>query len=337
MSGKQKPMPFTPEEMEKIFNTDIITYAEKHGMEIEKGDKKTVHVKNSGGLYLFKHGRGFICFATGKQGNIVEFAMEYLNFSKREAMEDILGSRAYENTRSTFTVLSGQDKSRGEMILPPHDRSNNRAAAYLVNIRKIDEEIVYAMMEQNRVYQARQEKNGIVYLNCAFVGYDEKGVPRYCSLREMKAGSGFRQDIENSDKTYGFLMPGRSKRVYEFEAPIDAMSHATLCKRFGVDWQKDYRISEGCLSDRALERFLMLHPEIDEIVFCYDNDRDGRLPDGTPHNHGQVRAQEMSVKYGKKGYRTLIQTPHLKDFNQDTTDYYRFPEQEQEEDEAMEL
>lgn len=337
MKEKQRPMPFTQEEMEKIFQTNIITYAESRGMEIEKGDKKTVHVKNSGGLYLFKHGRGFICFATGRQGNIVEFAMEYFHFSKLEAMEDILGSRAYENTRPVLTVLSDQEKKLGEMVLPPHDRNNNRAASYLVNTRMIDEEIVYAMMEQGRIYQARQERNGIVYLNCAFVGYDERGAPRYCSLREMKAGSGFRQDVEHSDKTYGFLMPGKSNRVYEFEAPIDALSHATLCKQFGVDWQKDYRISEGCLSDRALERFLKQHPEVNEIVFCYDNDRDGRLPDGTPHNHGQVKAMEMKEKYEKRGYRTLIQTPHLKDFNQDRTDYYTFPEQAQEEDEEMEL
>lgn len=69
------------------------------------------------------------------------------------------------------------------------------------------------------------------------------------------------------------------------------MSHATLCKLNGIDWQEDHRVAEGCLSDKALYRYLERHPEIDEIVFCYDNDVDGQLPDGTPHNHGQVRAE----------------------------------------------
>ena len=77
-------------------------------------------------------------------------------------------------------------------------------------------------------------------------------------------------------------MEGKSNRVYEFEAPIDAMSHATLYKLRGYDWRKDYRISEGCLSDRALKRFLEEHPKVNEIVFCYDNDVDGKLADGTP-------------------------------------------------------
>ena len=56
-----------------------------------------------------------------------------------------------------------------------------------------------------------------------------EGKPRYCALRAPGSERKFRQDVENSDKTYGFCMEGRSDRVYEFEAPIDAMSHATLC------------------------------------------------------------------------------------------------------------
>ena len=105
-----------------------------------------------------------------------------------------------------------------------------RVFAYLTKTRKIDPEIVQTMMKQAKVYQSRQEIGGKVRRNCAFVGYDSKGTPRYCALRGPSAGSSFRQDMENSDKTYGFLMEGKSNRVYEFEAPIDAMSHATLYK-----------------------------------------------------------------------------------------------------------
>ena len=112
-------------------------------------------------------------------------------------------------------------------------------------------------------------------------------------------------------------MEGRSNRVYEFEAPIDAMSHATLCKLNGIDWQGDHRVAEGCLSDKALYRYLERHPEIDEIVFCYDNDVDGQLPDGTPHNHGQVRAEISAGIFADLGYTTFIQTPNTKDFNKD--------------------
>ena len=57
-----RPMPFTEEQMQQIYNTNIIDFAVQNGFEIEKSDKATVHVKNNGGLYLFKHGRGFYSF-----------------------------------------------------------------------------------------------------------------------------------------------------------------------------------------------------------------------------------------------------------------------------------
>ena len=281
-----RPMPFTEEQMRQIYNTNIIDFAVRNGFEIEKSDKATVHVKHNGGLYLFKHGRGYYSFTEERGGDIVEFAMNYLGLKKREAMEQILGCRAYERT-------------------------------------------AHVVSPQAKVYQSRQEIGGKVRRNCAFVGYDSKGTPRYCALRGPSAGSSFRQDMENSDKTYGFLMEGKSNRVYEFEAPIDAMSHATLYKLRGYDWRKDYRISEGCLSDRALKRFLEEHPKVNEIVFCYDNDVDGKLADGTPHNHGQVRAGEAKKHYQSLGYKVAIQTPTEKDFNKVLTSLYEQPRQQQ--------
>jgi hypothetical protein len=177
------------------------------------------------------------------------------------------------------------------------------------------------------VYGARTENNGYTFHNCAFVGYDKTGKPRYCALRAPSSDSKFRQDIENSDKTYGFCMEGRSNRVYEFEAPIDAMSHATLCKLHGIDWREDHRVAEGCLSDKALYRYLQHHPEIVEIVFCYDNDVDGKDAKGQPHNHGQIQAEISAETFADLGYKTFIQTPNTKDFNQDLLTFHGIQEQ----------
>ena len=85
-----RPMPFTEEQMRQIYNTNIIDFAVRNGFEIEKSDKATVHVKHNGGLYLFKHGRGYYSFTEERGGDIVEFAMNYLGLKKREAMEQIL-------------------------------------------------------------------------------------------------------------------------------------------------------------------------------------------------------------------------------------------------------
>lgn len=315
MRTQSRPMPFTEEQMKQVFGTNMIDFAVQHGFQIEKGDRHSVHVKDSGGLYLFNHGRGYYCYTTERKGNIIDFVKDYFGQDFKGAVELILGCRAYELTE--HYIPPSEKKSKSDLVLPPKDKDFNRTIAYLAKTRGIDTEIIYAMIKEGKVYGARTEKNGYSFHNCAFVGYDETGKPQYCALRAPSADSSFRQDVENSDKTYGFCMKGTSNRVYEFEAPIDAMSHATLCKLHGIDWQEDHRVAEGCLSDKALRRYLSNHPEITEIVFCYDNDMDGKLPDGTPHNYGQVRAQKAYKEFAGLGYKTMIQTPVSKDFNLD--------------------
>lgn len=314
-----KPLPFTQEQMKQVFQTNLIDFAVANGYEIEKGDRHSVHVKNSGGLYFFNHGRGYYCFGTEKKGNILDFVKDYYGLDFIGAVEMILGTRAYEQTQHYVTPTEKGPKQ--ELVLPPKDENYNRVIAYLVYTRGIGKEIVYQMIKEKKIYQTKTEFKGKSFSNCGFVGYDEQKNAKYCAIRSMSSKSSFRQDVTGSDKTYGFAMEGKSNRVYEFEAPIDAMSHATLISMHGVDWQEDHRVSEGCLSDKALERYLGLHPEITEIVFCYDNDIDGKLPDGTSHNHGQIRAAEMVQKYTKLGYETMVQVPNSKDFNNDLLAY----------------
>ena len=92
-------MPFTEEQMKQVFDTNIIDFAVRHGFEVEKGDRNTVHVKHSGGLYLFRDGRGYYQFTGEKSGNIIQFAREYLGAADfKSAVEMILGCRAYEQT-----------------------------------------------------------------------------------------------------------------------------------------------------------------------------------------------------------------------------------------------
>ena len=76
-------------------------------------------------------------------------------------------------------------------------------------------------------------------------------------------------------------------------------------------------MAEGCLSDKALSCYLKSHPEIREIVFCYDNDVDGKDANGQLRNHGQVQAEQSAEAFAKAGYKVFIQTPQTKDFNED--------------------
>ncbi|WP_313523805.1 toprim domain-containing protein [Anaerotignum sp.] len=306
-----KPMPFTEDEMKAVFDTNLIEYALSQGFDIEKADRHSYHVRNSGGLFLFP--RGFHHFSTMQKGNIIDFAKAYQNLTFIQAVEQILGTKAYANTLDSFAVP--HKKQRGTMKLPTTHSDCTATIDYLVNTRCLDEEIVKELIGKGSIFQAVTEHKGKQYKNCAFVGFDKDNQPKYCALRGLYGN--FRQDVSNSDKTYGFQMAGTYNRVFVFESPIDAISHATLSKMNGIDYRFDHRISEGCLSDKALTRFLAENPQIKEIVFCYDNDMEGKLQDGTPCNFGQEFAKKCAKKFEEKGYTTFIQTPEKKDFNAD--------------------
>ncbi len=90
------------------------------------------------------------------------------------------------------------------------------------------------------------------------------------------AGS-LRKDVYGSDKEYSFCYPPRnpdSRHVAVFEAPIDALSHATLQELKGWKWD-GYRLSLGGTSHVALTAFLKRHPEIRRVSLYMDNDLGG--------------------------------------------------------------
>lgn len=305
-----KPLPFTSDEIRKVFETNLIQYAVNQGFEVEKSDRKSFSVKGFGGLFLFPH--GFHHFSANESGNILDFCKTYQGLEFKEAVENILNVKAYENTKPSFDI---KEKPKGKLELPQKSKNNDLVKKYLTKDRCLDPIIVDELIAQGKIYQATTQYKGTVFMNCAFVAFNEDKEPKYCALRGF-SGS-FRQDLLNSNKTYGFEMKGNSSRVFVFEAPIDAISHATLCKLNNYDYTKDSRISSGGLSDKALTRFLEKNPQVKSIIFCFDNDMEAKDMKGQPQNHGQIFAQKCAEKFTELGYKTKIQTPKSKDFNLD--------------------
>jgi len=144
----------------------------------------------------------------------------------------------------------------------------------------------------------------------------------------------YRGDVLNSDKSYGFEIPGRSNRLFVFESPIDAMSHATLTKFMHKDWKEDNRLSLGGLTDLALDRYLKQHPNINQIIFCLDNDYKATHPlTGELQNHGQIATRRMAAKYSKQGYdvKRILPTMPYKDFNEQLVSFVQRQQQQAEE------
>lgn len=90
-------------------------------------------------------------------------------------------------------------------------------------------------------------------------------------------GGNLKKDVYGSDKGYNFCYPPQSpgsRHVAVFEAPIDALSHATLQELEGWKWN-GYRLSLGGTSHAALISFLERHPEIRRVTLYMDHDLAG--------------------------------------------------------------
>lgn len=306
-------LPFTQEELQQVYNTNVKEFVLNQGFEFKDTDltKKACRVKDMSGLYIFD--RGFHHFGSDTKGNITDFAKVFLNLDFNEAVETILGTRAYSNTIE-FTPKIQEPKE--EMILPKIDSSIKETAEYLIKNRCLSRNIVKELVQQGAIQQVNTENKGMVFKNCAFISFGEDNKPKYCSLRAL-GNSKFRQDVQGSDKSYGFKIEGnpQSNRVWVFESPIDLISHATLYELNNQDYKQDTRISMGGLSDKALLKYLDDNKNIKEIVFCFDNDSDSEI------NRGQVYAKSCFKKMKERGYTTFINRPYSKDFNQDLQNF----------------
>jgi len=330
---------FTDEQLAQANDVNLLDLARQYGYELEDKERRAYHAKRSGGLYFYKDNNVFHHFGSDKKGGAVAFVMMEENLSFVEAVKRLLGP-SYEPVRSDTPRSYTPPPEKKELVLPDKAANFKRAYWYLIDPRGIDPSIVSVLMNEKKIYQ---DTRG----NCVFVGYDENNLPKYCSKRGTypDAKEPYKRDQEGSDKSYPFHIAGRSRKVYVLEAPIDTMSHAALSMLHGVDWQRDHRISQGCLSDNALQRFLNMY-DINEICFAYDNDIDGEKPvqasqaeydaaiaagDASafrvteqgrinklvPYNWGQEAAIANARKYRDMGYKVSIQTPDKKDFNAD--------------------
>jgi hypothetical protein len=280
-----------------------------NGYKLENSDTKSLRVKGSGGLFLFKDSNRFYHHAKGKAGGPIDFLMMFEGKDFLRAVEHLIG--VHPEVGDFVPPPHQAKKEKVVLALPEKAPNAKRAFWYLCGVRGIEPKIVSKLMNEKKIYQ--QAERG----NVVFVGFDENKTPRYCAKRGTSPDNPYKGDQAGSDKSYPFSMEGTSNRLYVLESPIDALSHATLTKMHNVDENKDHRISLGCLSDAALGRYLKHHPEIRQIVFALDNDTNGTAPDGSPCNHGQEAAKKYAEKYKKLGYSTAVQIPVAKDWNED--------------------
>ena len=297
----------------KAMQVDLLEYAKSLGMEFETRGRNNTFYQKGHSLNITRSKNMYYRFSTGKGGNVINFAMEQNGWTFQQAVRSLCGEEIQKSVpKQTYIPAKQIPEHKEKMILPKANSDARRAFANLVKTRHIDSQIVTQLMREHKIYE--NDKH-----SCVFVGFDKNGQAGYASVRSTYTmGNSYRGDVKNSDKRHCFTLNGKSDSVYVFEAPIDAMSHATLTKVSGWDWQEDWRIALGGVSDLGLQQFLSLHPEIKNIHFATDNDEQGKKVLENEYNtDGTIKKVGYMQKYKDKGYEVFREEPAHKDFNED--------------------
>lgn len=260
--------PFTQDEMKAAYETSVIDLAQQYGYEL-KAERDVYHIKGFGGLYIWQNGLGWYQHSTQDRGNNVDFLMKFCGVDRKIDAIRMLLTTARITPAAELRINNEPPKPKGKIKLPEKfSGTYGNLYWYLMTKRCIDKDVVYKCLYDRNIYQD-------IHRNVVFCGKDNSGNIKYASVRgtvEIEGKEPFKGEVFNSDKKYGFRIDGTSDRLFVFEAPIDAMSHATLCKLSGLDWQMDTRLALGGTSDLALKQYLSDNPQIKQIVFCLDND-----------------------------------------------------------------
>lgn len=241
-------------------------------------------------------------------------ALDYL--IKVRGMGFVEAVKRLTDSPRAFTVTpkaqSPPEPEKRRFYAPKPLRYANGAVSYLQR-RGISPEVIARCMDAGILFESRYFNPQSSYHNaavCVFAGKDAAGTVRFAALRGID--SDLKQDKAGSDKRFNFHLPAKNPASMElacFEAPIDALSHATLFP----DWD-GHRLSLGGTSPVALTAFLERNPHISAVTLCLDNDAAGRtatekiqrLIAETP-TFQHIRTYDRPPSEGKDYNDTLLQ------------------------------
>ena len=295
----------TPEDIAKAKEMDLLTYLRNY----EPGE--LVNVSN--GTYCTRE-HDSLKISNGKWywfsrqiggATALDYLIHVKGYPLPRAVDTILG-RAVSKPPVSYKQ---KDQSIKLLLLPEKNNTSAKVTQYLSS-RGIHPLIIDFCYRNNLLYE------GMPYHNAVFIGYDEKGIPRYAALRGTS--SKYKGEASGSDKHFSFNIPAakESATLHVFESAIDLLSYTTMEYLVGRDWHKDHLLSlagvfvakREAVTPIALAQYLKVHPEIDTIILHLDRDAIGRgAAQGIINGLGeQYVIQDELPKYGNDMNDTLL-------------------------------
>lgn len=258
---------YTREQIQRADDTDLYVFLSGRGEQFKRCGKEYRWLRHDS---VMINKSEWYRFSQNKGGHAIDFMKEFYGLSFAEAVKELLGEEgAGETNRRTAKEDAGRQKvcpiPLPGLELPERNESCEIARKYLIEQRKLSEQLVDQMIAKGDIYESKN------YHNVVFVGRDKEQNPRYAAMRGTDENR-YRGEAKGSEKAYGFGHIGTDEKLFVFEAPIDLLSYITAVPE---EWEKHSYISLGGLSEKAMKRMYTEYPHIHSIYLCLDNDEPG--------------------------------------------------------------
>ena len=292
----------TKEQIEKAKKWDLLSYLQTFDPhELKRSGPHEYCTRTHDSL---KISCGLWCWNSRGIGGrtALDYLIKVRGLDFTEAVETLCGSRAPPPQERP------KPKPPKPFALPEASRFPTAMLSYLQG-RGIHPELLQACIQAGTLYESRK------YQNCVFVGRDPTGRARFACLRGTR--DSFKIDVEGSDKRYHFSLLAADPscpRLAVAESPIDALSLATLVKRFGGEWRDSHYLSLGGTAPRAMLQFLHDHPHVTHLSLCLDNDKAGM--EGMERLETAIRQLPELAQRMKLIHHNPPPAEHGKDYNE---------------------
>ena len=258
---------YTREQIQRADDTDLYVFLSGRGEQFKRCGKEYRWLRHDS---VMINKSEWYRFSQNKGGHAIDFMKEFYGLSFAEAVKELLGEEgAGETNRRTGKEDAGRQKvcpiPLPGLELPERNESCEIARKYLIEQRKLSEQLVDQMIAKGDIYESKN------YHNVVFVGRDKEQNPRYTAMRGTDENR-YRGEARGSEKAYGFGHIGTDEKLFVFESPIDLLSYITAVPE---EWEMHSYISLGGLSEKAMKRMYTEYPHIHSIYLCLDNDEPG--------------------------------------------------------------
>lgn len=298
----------TQEQIQAAREADLFAYLQSYESGVLKRDGPNYRHKEHDSLVYVTGKRYWYWNSRGRSINALDYLIEVRGYGLVDAVNRLVGGDIQKEPsyrKPAATSLPKKEPEKKPFYLPWAKRCATSAVSYLQQ-RGISSEVISRCFRLGIFYEARYKDEPV----CVFVGKDDAGKAKFACMRGISAN--LKKDVYGSNKEYNFCYPPKNpgcRQVAVFEAPIDALSHATLQELEGWKWD-GYRLSLGGTSHVALSSFLERHPEIKRVTLYMDNDLGGLV------NARRIKAMLHADKRFKH-IRVGINPPRTgKDYNE---------------------